>query len=302
MHSYYDKSRWIYVCSGDFSWIQQDNRINNIVRRLAHEGSFILESYKPAAIVRENIGDDLFRQISPTARFNSKRRINCSLIEHDNRTHFLYRTSVTHPSGPGRDRICAVTDLGEFAYMLKVVLKQLLTRPAVNANLLLVVGLPASGKSTVAQLLGSYGFAVVSAGDYVRDVCSAKGLEPSAENLEITGRELIAQEGCHHFALELLKRAREIGHRNIVIEGIRPRQVVDVLTGYVPSARVLYVDVDRKVLRRRAEVRGDPWRLDSSHELSVEEIKPMATILHNNGGKKALENNLKEFLVRGFNR
>ncbi len=92
--------------------------------------------------------------------------------------------------------------------------------------LILIVGMPSSGKTTAAKLLGEMGFSVASTGDVIREEIKRRGLPYTKENerkvadwFHECGREKIVID-------RLLKR---VSGDKIVIEGLRdPKQVKEL--------------------------------------------------------------------------
>lgn len=100
--------------------------------------------------------------------------------------------------------------------------------------LLVIVGMPSSGKTTAAKILEKTGFSVVSTGDVVREEIKARGLPYTKEN-DREVADWFHEEGRETLVIKrLLDKVR--GER-VVIEGLRdPKQLKELenSTGEIP--------------------------------------------------------------------
>ena len=108
-----------------------------------------------------------------------------------------------------------------------------------------------SGKSTLAGLVASsLQVPCVSFGDYVRALASTKGLNSSDRAvLQELGSKLV--QTPEKFCQDVLSQVNYQSGQSLVVEGVRHREVVDVLRRQVAPARFVLVYV--KVSERRIE-------------------------------------------------
>ncbi|MEB2837386.1 MAG: AAA family ATPase [Desulfurococcales archaeon] len=126
--------------------------------------------------------------------------------------------------------------------------------------ILAVVGMPASGKSTVSRMLsGALGCPVVSMGDAVRREAARRGLEPTPENIEGLAAELRREHGRGAVALLVLddvsRAVREAGCA--IVEGARSPEEIPVLAR-LGRVCVLAVHASPRTRLERLRARGRP--------------------------------------------
>lgn len=112
MVRYFEDAQDAHICSGDYSWIKDNNDIQGKILELAAKKSIVLESYKTEKEIRDKLGDDLFEKLRMSLRFQNGRKIKCSLIRHSGSEVFLYRSTRVEDEKQ-IDRICVLTDGGE---------------------------------------------------------------------------------------------------------------------------------------------------------------------------------------------
>ncbi|MDM7274807.1 MAG: AAA family ATPase [Thermoprotei archaeon] len=85
-----------------------------------------------------------------------------------------------------------------------------------------VTGMPGSGKSSVARVLGEeLGAPVLVMGDVVREEAARRGLELTPANLEIVARELRLEYGPGFVADVIAERIKAMGVSIAVVDGVR---------------------------------------------------------------------------------
>jgi len=126
----------------------------------------------------------------------------------------------------------------------------------VQRLLVLVAGLPLSGKTTVAKLLGEkLGVPVYSLGDVVREEAERVGRDPG----EVASM-LRVREGRRAIASRLAEKLRDTKHEILIVEGVRSIEEVQELCEKLhASPYILYVAASRPTRERRLQARG---RLD----------------------------------------
>lgn len=130
-----------------------------------------------------------------------------------------------------------------------------------------VLGKIGSGKGTFSEYLrDKYGYKVIVMGDIVREIAAKLGLEPNRENLQRIQKEFTSKYGQDYFAREVVRRIKEGGWENVVIDGMRrPLDVEVPKKEFGDKLIVVLIEADPKIrferMRKRARV-GDPQTLE----------------------------------------
>jgi len=168
-------------------------------------------------------------------------------------------------------------------------------------QILVIVGLPGSGKSLAAGIMREVGWHVVSAGDTIRDLCISSGLETDRETLQKFGEDLLSHEGDDYFAKLLIDKA--LNHERVVIEGIRPVNVINIIK-QEPNCILVYIDVNQENRFHRLTDRDHIGENEFSNiekrllEQQVATTKKLAdVIIPNNGSIESFESEVKERLL-----
>ncbi len=88
-------------------------------------------------------------------------------------------------------------------------------------KILAFVGMPASGKSVAASILGESGIKVVNMGDVIREEVVSRGLEPTDTNVGGVGTDLRNKEGKDAVARRCIPKIRAANSDFLVIDGVR---------------------------------------------------------------------------------
>jgi len=109
--------------------------------------------------------------------------------------------------------------------------------------LILLVGLPSSGKTTAAQILKEMGFSVISSGDIIREEVKKRGLPYTIEN-DTKIRKWFHEEGREALLLKrLLERARG---ENLVWDGPRSTEYLEELKEKMGKPVIIAIKSDFK--------------------------------------------------------
>lgn len=142
--------------------------------------------------------------------------------------------------------------------------------------MLLITGMPGSGKTTLAGYTERYGYQVVTMGDIVREIAEKRGLEPSKENLAYLAEELRRIGGREAVAKRCMERLREMGIENIVIDGIRNLEEVETFRATFKEALLIAVHASPKTrferLRRRRR-EDDPTDWEEFYRRDLRELE-----------------------------
>ncbi len=165
----------------------------------------------------------------------------------------------------------------------------------------LVVGLTGytcSGKSELAKVLGTKGFARIDLGDITREVAKRRGLPVARDETWALFASLVAESPAWRVA-PILERLRASRSELVVLDGLRVREEVEALRRELGSRLlVLEVRTDEAVRVRRATARRrdvDPIRwddvakarwekMDREEVAMVDRIRPLVDAVVNGGG------------------
>ncbi|MCE4603280.1 MAG: AAA family ATPase [Desulfurococcales archaeon] len=151
--------------------------------------------------------------------------------------------------------------------------------------LVLVTGMPGSGKSLVASMLSSLLDApMYIMGDIVRGEVARRGLELTVENVEMVARELRREMGMAAVAKLLLHEIRGIEANIVVVDGVRSLEEVEVLKG---AGRPCIVAVHASPLTRYRRMMARARRGDIDGWSSFR-MRDMANLSYGIGGVIAM--------------
>ena len=91
-------------------------------------------------------------------------------------------------------------------------------------KVVLVAGMPGSGKSIISKVARDMGFGTVCMGDVVREEVEKRGLSLTRDNISKIARELRKREGMQAIAIRVLDRVLELlskGLDLVVVDGVR---------------------------------------------------------------------------------
>lgn len=160
---------------------------------------------------------------------------------------------------------------------------------------IIVVGLLGSGKTTAAKVFLKYDFALVSSGDFIRDICRERGISTTRQDLQRVGAEFVEKIGIEEFVRRLVERGE--GDRGTVFDGIRYVAAIDLLRTNYGRSVLMYIDAPLEAIRERLRARGEPERsfesiFDTPMESQVRETRGRCDILIDNSAS------LSEYISR----
>ncbi|MBS7638765.1 flagellar hook-basal body complex protein FliE [Candidatus Bathyarchaeota archaeon] len=96
-----------------------------------------------------------------------------------------------------------------------------------KASVILITGMPGSGKTTLAEYIGREGYLIINMGDSVRELALTWGLEPTAQNLGLIAERIRRMEGEAAIARRCIGRIKERALDRVLVDGIRSLEEVD---------------------------------------------------------------------------
>jgi cytidylate kinase len=169
---------------------------------------------------------------------------------------------------------------------------------------LAISGRIASGKSTLAvRLAEKMNCARASFGEYVRIVAESKGLEPTRDNLQAVGADLV-ESGWEPFCRAVLSRSSWQPGQLLVVDGIRHVEAVRQLKSLVAPTSVIlvHVRIDEQVREDRLREKQGTSEAHEAHstEHDVKSALPLIADLVVDGARpvEQLADEIIEFAGR----
>lgn len=178
-------------------------------------------------------------------------------------------------------------------------------------KLLLITGMPGSGKTTVAKIIGKHGFPVVSMGDAVRQEADARGIGRNILEMSRFMVELRKELGEEAVARLVDKKIEKVDSKAIVVDGTRSLREAEyfrskrdykvIIVGVLSPVRLRY---SRLSTRNRLD---DPRMLKELEErdkaelsVGLGEVLALSDIyIINEGSLNELRENVKKKIL-GF--
>jgi len=146
--------------------------------------------------------------------------------------------------------------------------------------IVIVTGMPGSGKSKIVREFERKGFPSVSMGDLVREETVKRGLELTKENVAKVSIRLRQELGQNAVAKLAVERVKELLKSNslVVIDGVRSLDEVGTFRGAFPEEKIVIVAVhtspEERFSRLRARGRhDDPRSWEEFEERDWKELK-----------------------------
>ena len=179
--------------------------------------------------------------------------------------------------------------------------------------IVIVTGMPGSGKSRIVKEFERKGFPSVSLGDIVREETIKRGLELTKENVAKVSIRLRQELGQNAVAKLAVKKVRELLRRSplVVIDGVRSLDEVGTFRGAFPGEKIVIIAVHTPPRLRfeRLKARGrhdDPQTWEDFEERDWKELRfgiggviAMADyMLINDGSKEEYEKRVETLVER----
>jgi dephospho-CoA kinase len=177
--------------------------------------------------------------------------------------------------------------------------------------IVIVTGMPGSGKSKIVKEFEKRGFPSVSLGDIVREETVKRGLELTKENVAKVSIRLRQELGQNAVAKLAVGKVRKLLEKKgvVVIDGVRSLDEVGTFRGAFPGEKIIIVAVHTPPRQRfeRLKARGrhdDPKSWEEFEERDWKELKfgignviAMADyMLVNDGSKEKYESTVKRLI------
>lgn len=169
-----------------------------------------------------------------------------------------------------------------------------------------ITGMPGSGKTIVAEILGKEGFQVYEMSRVLKDMMIEEGLEITVPNIEKFAIQKRKEKGWGVFAVELVKRMDMSGDEKVAISGMRSEEELSYfkkhLKGLVAVAISAPVELRYERLKNRKahKIKGfDEFKLreEANKEEGVDGVMEHADyIISNTGTENELRKNIEELL------
>lgn len=143
-------------------------------------------------------------------------------------------------------------------------------------KIILVTGMPGSGKGVVSDVAKSLGIPVIIMGDVLREIAISRGLEINDENLGKLALDLRKKIGRHVIALYSLEKAKKLKNDIVLIEGLRNIEEYDYLKQNVKNLVLIAVHASPKTRFERLRKRGrkdDPKTFEDFEARDRRELK-----------------------------
>ena len=142
-------------------------------------------------------------------------------------------------------------------------------------KLVILTGMPGSGKSEVADAFHNAGFPVIVMGDVIRKEVERRGMDVNPKNNKLVMLELRKLDGPGAVAKHCLESLRNSDSKVVVIEGCRSLAEVDVFDDYAEDVCIVCVHTSPKTRFSRLQKRGrkdDPQDWATFRERDLREV------------------------------
>ncbi len=123
--------------------------------------------------------------------------------------------------------------------------------------IILLTGMPGSGKSVVSEVAKEMGIEVFNMGDVVREEVFRRGLEPTPENILRVATELRERFGQNIIARRVAEKIAKSKSRVVLVDGVRSLYEVEVFRG-LGKCIVMAVHASPRTRYERLVRRGRP--------------------------------------------
>lgn len=140
---------------------------------------------------------------------------------------------------------------------------------------LILVGLPGSGKTTVADFFKSKDFPVVRMGEITDEILREKNLPPTCENEKLVREALRQKYGEDIYARKVAGQILLFLKENplVVIDGMRSEEEYKFFKKTLPQVKVLFIEAGEKIRHLRLTQRKvRPLTVQQAKERDMSEL------------------------------
>ncbi len=143
-----------------------------------------------------------------------------------------------------------------------------------NRTILVVTGLPGSGKSEVYHYIKSRGIPAFRTGDVIREEVMNRGLHLTPQNSEMIARKFREEEGMDVAAQRVGEKIKKLTKKFICVEGPRDIYEIDYLAT-LGKVTLLIIQAPEKIRFKRQKLRVSGGRFEpkSRNPKNLEEFR-----------------------------
>jgi dephospho-CoA kinase len=166
---------------------------------------------------------------------------------------------------------------------------------------IIVVGPPQSGKTTASKFFERNGFKRISASEVIRRLDDPNKPITGRREVIARGELMLREQGPRWFAEMLLSKAE--GHSKVVFDGIRPLKTVEHIVLSRPGAKLLFIQANEGIRRRRFEKHHIKSSILYNEILNAEVeqtalgVTALSDIVDNERTIEELHSSLRKYLV-----
>jgi dephospho-CoA kinase len=142
--------------------------------------------------------------------------------------------------------------------------------------IVLLVGMPGSGKEEFARVAEKRGFTVVRMGDTVREEARKRGVEPTDKNVGSLAHSEREKSGYGVWAIRTLSKINRSDEKNVLVDGCRGDSEVAIFKQNFSDLDVvaIFSSPEARFDRMRQRKRSDsPFTLEEFYERDQRELK-----------------------------
>jgi dephospho-CoA kinase len=310
-------AREVTIFSGDFSFLTEDEQLLEELRFLGQKERLVLVSHKSREEVFEAVklhhhARSLIEALiqANRIRFKSGLGVHCSVVHKWDHREVLYRYLSPERSRVSDYNMCILVGRREARPILDAI-EMVRGRwaqfgtPWMSKNAkgcIVVLGQARSGKTTMAEYVASFGFAMVSASSVMKDeFCRGASIPQGRRALMECGAKVLGDGNDQMLGERIFNRCSL--HDQAVVDGIRFRGTFEALRARAGTMRTIYVDCPIEVRRARfvPAIEGITFEEVQRHitESAVQEMKDLAD-LQISGARRLpdVEEAVREFLAK----
>ena len=142
-------------------------------------------------------------------------------------------------------------------------------------NLIAIVGMCGSGKSTATAFFKENGYKVIYFGEVTINKLIEENLKINSENEQMMRERLREELGMGAYAIILLEEIKKsLENNNVVLDGVYSWSELKILNDNFPNLKVIAIVTDRNLRYSRLKKRNNrPFTDDESEKRDISEIE-----------------------------